>query len=159
MIPLPTQLPVWATTDQIDPVNLQNNVVEPPPAYQQFGWTRSEFPPRQWFNWLGRNTYECLAYLLQQQALNATTVDASGGTPIVNVIIGGLVLINVVDTAVNGNYFSGICYVPPSPGSATTINVIKNNAITITGGVQTNGGVIITGTGTGPYIISGQTLP
>ena len=55
--------PRWATEDQIDPISGQNNVVEPPTTKKDNGWARKEIPPRQWFNWLGRKTYEVFEFL------------------------------------------------------------------------------------------------
>lgn len=48
----PTDLPEWATTEEVDPVSGQSNRVEPPTDKKDTGWDRREIPPRQWLNWL-----------------------------------------------------------------------------------------------------------
>ena len=158
----PTQLPEWATQDQIDPVSLQNNVLTPPPEKQQYGWARLEFPPRNWLNWLARYTYQWLAYLGQQEAQSIVTGDNTGATAIVDVVNGGLALISVVDTNVSNNtyFYQGIVYVPPAYSSGTlSFNTINSTTLTVSA-IAANGGVIVSG-GSGNYIIYGQmkTIP
>ena len=55
--------PRWATEDQVDPISGQLNVVEPPEERKDSGWDRHEVPPRQWWNWLHRKTFEWLQFL------------------------------------------------------------------------------------------------
>src|SRR5260221_13832836 len=92
----PDQLPMWADQDQVSNVSLQNNVLVPPPALQQYGWTYKQFPPRNFFNWLGRYTYRWLAYLSQQEA--QSVVGAGTGQTYFDSVNGGLAYIYVVDT-------------------------------------------------------------
>ena len=152
----PDTLPLWATDHQVDPVSLQNNVLTPPPEKQQYGLARLEFPPRNWFNWLGRNTYKCLAWLFQQEAQAVVTPRA--GTVMFDVVNGGLCYIYVVDTAVGSNVYHGMVYLPPaatSPSYAVSFIDIKKVGIT-TPTITSSGTVTIAG-GTGPYIAYGQT--
>lgn len=60
-MPKPAKLPEWATSDVQDPLTGQWNVVEPPPEKKSVGWLR-EVPPRQYFNWLARTTFDWLKY-------------------------------------------------------------------------------------------------
>lgn len=156
-LPKPTVLPVWATDDQIDPVSQSNNVLTPPPQLQQYGWARSEFPPRNFFNWLGRQTYLCLAYLMQQANLNVTTSDNTGTTAVVDIVNGGIATITVVDTDPSSEalFYQGTVYVPPGYSSGTlNFNEINSDTLTV-GAILVNGGVIASG-GVGPYVISVQ---
>jgi hypothetical protein len=150
----PSELPQWASQDQLDPVSLQNNVLVPPPVMKNFGWYRKQFPPRQWFNWLGRLTYQWIAYLSQQASQQVVT-DGTGVTPAFDVVHGGLGVLWVVDTAVAGNFYNGMAYIPPSPGSPITLNTINSSTLTVST-VSVSGSVVVSG-GTGPYLVVGQT--
>lgn len=152
----PTTLPEWAVQDQIDPVSLQNNVLTPPPEYQQYGWTRGQFPPRNWFNWLGRNTYQCIAWLFQQES--QSVVASGSGQTFFDVVSGGLCYIYVVDTGNGANVYHGMVYLPPastSPSYPISFIDIKKAGIT-TPTISASGTVTVAG-GTGPYIVYGQT--
>ena len=51
----PSAYPDWATSVVNDPTSGVDNRVAAPSAWQQYGWTRGEQPPRQydnWFKWL-----------------------------------------------------------------------------------------------------------
>lgn len=76
MLPQPDEFPDWATQDQVDSVSHINNVVSPPLEAQQSGWLRQQFPPRQWFNWLGRFTGQWIRYLNQQVGTAGTDITA-----------------------------------------------------------------------------------
>jgi hypothetical protein len=159
MIPLkPTQLPVWATNDQIDSVSGANNVEQPPPELQTYGWPRGIFPPRNFFNWLGRQTYECLAYLFALQNQEITTTDASGATPIFDVVNGGMCLAYIIDTGAFSTWFEGIVYIPPGYSSGTTsLRQVAANGSTLTiSAISATGAITVTG-GTGAYVIFGKT--
>jgi len=62
----PDALPEWASQDRVDPDTSQNNVVTPPIEKQKTGWAFKEFPPRNWFNWLARLTWQWLGYLSER---------------------------------------------------------------------------------------------
>jgi len=62
-MPTKPDFPRWASEDEIDPISGQNNVIEPPVERKSSGWTRHEVPPRQWWNWLHRKTFEWLQFL------------------------------------------------------------------------------------------------
>lgn len=155
MVSKPSVFPVWADQDQDDPVSLQNNVLTPPPEKQNFGWDRLEFPPRNWFNWLGRYTNRWLQYLAQQEAQAVVTSDNTGATPVVEVVNGGMSLIYVIDTSTPANFFEGITYIPPSYSGGTNYTTVASSTLTV-GAIAANGGVIVAG-GSGNYIIYGQT--
>lgn len=65
----PTKLPQWAAlsdgsdNDIVDGVSGKNNVVEPTLGQKESGWTFKQFPPRQFFNWLARLTFQWLKYV------------------------------------------------------------------------------------------------
>lgn len=155
MIPQPSVFPVWAAQDQIDPISGQNNVLTPPTAQQQFGWVRQQFPPRNWFNWLGRYTNQWIQYLAQQQN-QAVIADGTGTTPLFNFTTGGLCVLWVVDTGATSNFYNGMAYFPPLSASPVALNTINSSVLSVGTGIQTNGTVTISG-GTGPYICWGQT--
>lgn len=73
MVLKPNKLPKWADIDIVDPTSGQNNVVEPPLEKQENGWDRSEYPSRNWFNWLGRQTYRWLSWFKQQEEQSVVT--------------------------------------------------------------------------------------
>jgi len=82
----PTTLPEFAKLDQVDPVSLQPNVEVPPDVLKDYGWIFKQKPPRQYFNWLHRLTYEWLKWFDD---------DNSGSAPVTlggvtNVITGTL---------------------------------------------------------------------
>lgn len=153
----PVIYPVWATEDVVDPVSGQNNVVTPPTEKQTNGWDLSEFPPRQWFNWLGRYTYEWIAWLDQQQQAQQTLVANAGNSYTVqifpNVTVGGLALLAIVDQGAATNFYQGTAYIPPSPGSPVTLNTIASSVLTVST-ISITGVVTVSG-GTGPYLLVG----
>lgn len=151
----PLTFPVWAVQDQVDPVSLQNNVLTPPPEYQQYGWTRQQFPPRNWFNWLARYTYTWLAYLAQQESQSVNTSDNTGSTVIFDVVNGGMALINVIDKTTPANFYQGITYIPPSYSSGTLSFTTSASSTLTVSAIAVNGGVVVSG-GSGNYIINGQ---
>lgn len=158
----PDQLPKWAELDQDEPISGQNNVNIPPDEIQNVGWLYKEFPPRQWFNWLGRYTYRWLAYLSQQEAQATVSADSGAGTTAFDFSTlpasGGIALVYVVDSAVATNFYEGIAFVPQSPSGARTINTVSNTNLTVT---LTSAGLVTVAGGTGPYIVYGQlkTIP
>lgn len=154
MVNKPSMYPLWAQQDIVDPVSGQNNVLVPPPEKQQYGWDRLQFPPRNWFNWLGRETSNWIQWFDQQES-QAVVADGSGSTPLLDPTTGGLFTINVVDTGANSNFYSGIAYFPPASGSPVTINQIAASTLTVSQ-ISTSGTVTVSG-GTGPYIVWGQT--
>lgn len=154
--PRPTVLPEWATTDQLDPISGQNNVLTPPPEQLLYGWKRLQFPPRNWFNWLARYTYQWLAYLSQQESQSVVTNDNTGATPIIDPVNGGMALLFVIDIVTPANYFEGIAYIPPGYAGGTSFTVINSVNLTV-GAIALNGGVIVSGgSGASNYIQYGQ---
>jgi hypothetical protein len=156
MVTKPDQMPVWADQDVIDDQSLQNNVLVPPPEKQQFGWAFKEFPPRNWFNWLGRYTYRWINWLNQQEAQSVVVnaADSVASTKVIDPVNGGLALIYVIDTAVITNYFEGITYIPPSYAGGNAWNIVNSAALSVSA-PSVVGSVTVTG-GTGPYIIYAQ---
>jgi len=59
----PSAYPEWAQNDVVNPTSGQNNVVAPDAAHKSDGWEFKEKPPRQYFNWLGRQQENWTRYL------------------------------------------------------------------------------------------------
>ena len=156
-IPRPVVYPQWAIDDVVDPISGQNNVTTPPSEKQLNGWDLKEFPPRQWFNWLGRYTYLWIQWLDQQQQTQQTGLDSGLGflalPGVPTVPIGALAEVSAVDTMVPTNILKAIAYIPPSLGSPVTMQIVGTSSLTAT--ISTTGLVTIMG-GTGPYIVVGS---
>jgi hypothetical protein len=134
----PSAFPVWASLDQVDPVSQQNNVLTPPPEKQMYGWSRLEFPPRNWFNWLARFTNNWLQYLAQQESQSVVTGDVSGATAIVDPINGGMAIVSIIDTGAPANYFQGITYIPPSYAGGTSFTTTSTSSTSTTTSISTS---------------------
>ena len=154
----PSVFPMWAEDDVQDPISQQNNVLPPPPEKQLAGWARKEFPPRQWFNWLGRYTYRWLLWLNQQES-QARVVDNSGANPAFDILTGGMAIIYVIDTTTPANSYHGIAYIPPNPISPVTITKLGGTTLTVS--TISVAGIVTAAGGSGNYIIYGQmkTIP
>lgn len=158
MVNKPSDYPIWAENDVVDPVSGQNNVLEPPLEKQLNGWDRLEHPPRNWLNWLGRLTNRWIEWFDQQES-QSRTVDNSGTDPIADVITGGMCVIYVIDTTTPANFYHGIAYIPPSPGGAITVTTIASSTLTVS--TISVAGILTASGGSGNYIINGQmkTIP
>ena len=148
MVTKPTDIPFWAVQDQTDPVSGQNNVLVPPPEKQQYGWNRLEFPPRNWFNWLARLTYQWIQWFDQQESMTRTLLQTNYAIPVnvVDVVNGGMALINAVDQGNSANFFAGMAYIPPGMGSPATVRIINSSSLIATT-IDTSGGINFTGAG------------
>ena len=60
--PIKPELPRFATEPKVDPIYNELNVYEPSEQKKDSGWSAEEVPPRQYFNWLHRQTYLTLEY-------------------------------------------------------------------------------------------------
>lgn len=58
----PSEKPRWATTSVNNGPSGGANVLVPSSAIQDIGWLAGEKPPREYFNWLARRTYEWVNY-------------------------------------------------------------------------------------------------
>lgn len=155
MVPMPSQLPAWATSDQIDPVSNQNNVLVPPPEMQLYGWQRLQFPPRNWFNWLARYTYLWIQWLSQQQNLTVVS-DGTSAYTLFNTATGKIAQaqLSVVDSA--GNYVTAIAYLPTPVSMAVTMVTIATNSVITLSTIATTGKLTVSG-GSAPYRCVGIT--
>jgi len=61
--PLRPTFPRWATQDIVNPISGEYNVYEPSEQKKDLGWDYNEVPPRQYFNWLARQTELSLEYV------------------------------------------------------------------------------------------------
>ncbi len=147
----PDQLPLWADQDLINPISLQNNVLVPPPSMQQYGWTYKQFPPRNFFNWLGRYTYRWLAWLNQQESQSIVT-DGNG--------IGlfptddAMIYLYAVDKETPANFIFAVGF--KGTGNAPVLNVIDSNVLTL-GASTISGDQVISGGTAANIIANGQT--
>lgn len=154
MVSKPPKLPEWASTTVTDPVSGEDNVIEPPPEKKLIGWQRLEYPPRNWFNWLARLTYNWLDWLNQQESQKVVIDDNTGTIPVADVITGGMFEVSVIDTTTPANFYRGITYVPPSPGAPITITQIAASTLTVS--TIAVDGTMTVASGSGNYIIKGQ---
>lgn len=153
----PSNFPEWATLDQIDPVSGSNNSLQPPPQKALYGFARLEFAPRNWFNWLFKTINEWIEYF-DAKFSQTVVVDGSGTDAIVDVTVGGMVEISVIDTDSSSatNFYTGIVYVPPGYSSGTlNFNTIASSVLTVS--AITALGKVTIGGGTGPYIVKATT--
>jgi hypothetical protein len=120
----PDELPRFASNNVVDPISGQPNVLEPPEEKKDTGWDRLEFPPRNWFNWLHRKTFEWLRYLDERQEWDRTT-DGNG--------VGlfpfddALIILSAVDTATPANYLLAVGF--KAQGQTPVLNIISNNVL------------------------------
>lgn len=70
----PTTIPEWATSDVVDGVTGQNNVIEPPAGKKLIGWIWKEKPARNWWNWMQRFNYLWINYFNQFHNGDSVTV-------------------------------------------------------------------------------------
>ena len=150
MVAKPSQLPEWASSNVVDPVSGQNNVLEPPPEKKTNGWNRLEKPARNWFNWLGRVTHDWLAWLDQQEDQSKVT-DGDG----VGLFLddGALITLYAVDSVTPANYVVAMGY--KGAGAAPSLNVIDSNTLTLGTGTI-SGNQPISGGTAGNIIVYGQ---
>lgn len=73
----PSEYAEWALLDQVDPTSGQNNVVTPPAAWKNYGWSYQEKPPRNYDNWRGRMVDLWIKYLDATCARPATYIVAA----------------------------------------------------------------------------------
>ena len=149
----PSVYPQWASEDVLDPTSGQNNVVTPPSEKMTNGWDLREFPPRQWFNWLGRYTYLWIQYLDQQSQATQVNDGTGSSSTFPNFAVGGLAILSVVDSGDPANFYQGIAYIPPNPVSAVTLLTIASSTLTVST-ISITGVVTVSG-GTGPYVMQG----
>lgn len=140
MLEKPDTLPRWATTNQIDPVNGDNNVVEPPEQRKDVGWQHNEAAIRNYFNWLGRHTYNYLKYLDDKEKI--TDGDGSEVVDQENVAI----KVFAVNTATPTEYV--VAYGYRDAATAPTLTVTSNNVLNV-GTTTTDGDIPITGAAAG----------
>jgi len=153
MVSKPTTLPKWAENDVVDAISGQNNVLEPPPEKQLSGWLRLEFPPRNWFNWLGRYTYRWLNWLKQQEEQAVITDGTGSGLFPTDE---ALITLHAVDSTAPANYIYAVGYKATGATPVTNLTVVSNNVLTLGAGTITGDQAISGGTA-GDIIVWGQT--
>lgn len=148
----PDQLPQWAELDQVDSVSQQNNVLVPPPEKQNYGWARLEFPPRNWFNWLGRYTYRWLRWFDQQESQSVVT---DGNGTLLFTTENALIEIVAIDTTNPDNYLRAVGYKAAGSAPVFATGSIDANVLGLGSGTIT-GDQPITGGTAGDIIVYGQ---
>lgn len=151
MVSKPSTLPKWAETDVVDGVSGENNVIEPPLEKQDVGWQRLEFPPRNWFNWLGRYTYRWLLWLKQQEEQAVITDGAGVGLFPTDE---ALITLHAVDIVTPANYIVAMGFKTAATNPALTVT--SSNVLTLGAG-STTGNQAISGGTAGNIIVWGQT--
>jgi hypothetical protein len=154
MVLKPTILPEWAENDVVDPISGQNNVLEPPTEKKLEGWARLEFPPRNWFNWLGRYTNRWLSFLKQQEELAILTDGNGVGLFPYDGSVGTLITLTAVDLANPTNYVFAIG--AKKPGLSPTLTVVSNNILTLGAGTLAGNQIVNGGTASN-ILVWGQT--
>ena len=149
----PTEIPNWATSNAVDPISGQPNVVTPPLEKQDKGWAFGEFPPRQWFNWLGRYTAQWINYFRAFTGQSLVVTNA-GTTAAFNMITGGMAIVYVIDTSTPANSYHGIAYIPPNAVSPVTVTKLGGTTLTVS--TISVAGIITAAGGSGNYLIYGQ---
>jgi len=153
MVSKPSTLPKWAENDVVDSISGENNVIEPPAEKQNSGWARLEYPPRNWFNWLGRYTYRWLDWLKQQEEQAVITDGAGVGLFPTD---GALITLHAVDIVTPANYIYAVGFKAAGVTPVSNLTVVANNVLTL--GVGTVlGDQIISGGTAGNIIVWGQT--
>jgi len=165
VLPQPDQFPDWAMLDVVDGVSHINNVIAPPLEKQDSGWARQEFPPRQWFNWLGRYTAKWIRYLFQEVGNAATDIAAlqaqvDGMRILQTVVLQGtygvataaicdvdtpsIVKLTIIDTTggfaddwLEGNF------TPRNAAPSRVVNVTSSNSITVSDVSFSSGSVTV----------------
>lgn len=153
MVDRPSDYPVWAEMNRVDPISGQNNVTTPPLEKQQYGWDFNEQPPRNWFNWLGRLTNNWIQFLSQQEQQSQVT-DNSGTDTIFDTVNGGMAIVYVIDTTTPANSFHGITYIPPNAAAPIVVTKLAGTTLTVSN-ISVTGTITASG-GSGDYIIYGQ---
>lgn len=100
-------LPRWADTPLVDPLSKQSNVVEPPSAKKDIGFFYKEKPPRNWLNWLLRQSYLSHAFTFEQtvSAVDDFLPNSFRTSPVVNQPGGLDITIDAVEVWLNGEAF------------------------------------------------------
>lgn len=150
---LPGVVPNWAMNNVVDPISGQPNVVTPPIEKQDNGWAFGEFPPRQWFNWLGRNTAERLQGLSDLADLNITTNGNGVGLFPTD---DAMITIMAIDKTTPARYLFALGY--KAAGVAPVFNVIDSATLTLGVGTITGDQPISGGTAAN-IVVYGTSIP
>ncbi len=154
MVDKPLLLPQWASEDQVDPASGQYNVVEPPIEVKEAGWTIKEKPNRQYWNWVGRTTYDNIAWLIQQESYSVTTSNTGLGLFKVD---GALITLDVIDSVNPAKWLRAIGIKP-----ALSAPIFDASAIQAGGGLTLGTGTvagdqpILGGTNATSLIVNGR---
>ena len=131
----PTDLPEWASANQVDPISGINNVIEPPAEKKTNGWDRLEYPPRNWFNWLFRLSYNWLDWLKQQEEQKVVT---DGNGALLFPTDEALIVYYAIDIVDPTHYLHAVGFKTAATNAALT--VITNDTLTLNTGAFTTTG-------------------
>lgn len=123
-------LPQWASDDVVDPISGQNNVVEPPLEKKLEGWFYKEAPPRQWMNWLGRQTYLCLLEIFGYGS--ARTTDGAGVE--LFTVDDAIITIDAIDRLNPANYLRAVGYKATGAAPVFVAGSIQSTGLTLGAG-------------------------
>jgi hypothetical protein len=110
-----------------------------------------EKPPRNWFNWLHRLTYNWIQWLDQQES-QAVVVDGNGVALFPT--DGALITLHAVDIVTPANYIYAMGF--KGAGAVPSLNVVSNNVLTLGTGTISGNQPISGGTASN-IIVWGQT--
>lgn len=122
----------WATTEQINPVSGQSNIVKPPAGQVEYGWFFNQKPPRQYFNWW-QNTVGNWIEWLNFRSERQPVIDGGAGNVTLDASAQGIVTLSPsspITVKLDNSFLSGqeVCLV--NLGSAV-ITITANNDATI----------------------------
>lgn len=142
----PAKLPEWATDDRFSEITNNWNVVEPTDSKKKVGWDVFEKPARNYFNWLGRLTYQWLNYF--DYLFNTLRKKSDGNGANLISVENTMVILYAVDKVTPANFLYAVGW---KGTTSHTLNVIDSNTLTL-GAQDANGTQAISG-GTASNIV------
>lgn len=140
---IPTK-PKWAINDITDPVSGENNVVEPPESKKLQGWGRKEIPPRQWVNWLFKQTYLGLEWAeeqiqqLETDLTNLENIIGEGGSVSLADLIDGVDQLQIDVSALQSDLNDAETDINTLQTQVSNLNQFVQNLIDDVGQLQTD---------------------
>jgi hypothetical protein len=151
-IPLPSELPRWATTIIVDPVTNAPNIVEPTESKKDIGWNAFEPPARNYFNWFQNLVYQWLNYFNFRLTVGEKITDGNGSQ--LFGITNSVIMLFAVDKVTPANYIQAMGF----RGTSTpTLHVTSSNVLTLGSG-GADGSQAISGGTAANIIVFGKCL-
>lgn len=147
MVDRPEKMPRWATEDRFSEITNNNNVVEPTESKKNVGWDPFEPPARNYFNWLGRLTYQWIEYLDYLANTLETSSDGTGAN--LFSVQNTLITLYAVDKTAPTHYIHAAGW---KGTTSHTLNVINSATLTL-GAQDANGSQAISGGTAGNIVV------